>query len=71
LTAQDLKALGVIERIIGEPVGGAHRGAGQAISAVGHAIEAELKALGKKKPDELRNSRRQKYLKMGSQGLAA
>ena len=71
LTAQDLKNLGVIDRIISEPVGGAHRGVGQTIAAVGHAIEAELKALGKKKPGELKTSRREKYLKMGSQGLAA
>ena len=71
LTAQDLKSLGVIDRIISEPVGGAHRGIGQTISAVGHALEAEVKALGKKKPGELKTARRQKYLKMGSQGLAA
>ena len=71
LTAQDLKELGVIDRIIAEPLGGAHRGAGQTISAVGHAIEAELKALAKKKPDVLRQERREKYLKMGSKGLAA
>jgi len=71
LTAQDLKELGVIDRIISEPLGGAHRGPGQAISAVSAAIEAELKALTKKKPDALRRERREKYLKMGSKGLAA
>ncbi len=71
LTAQDLKQLGVIDRIIAEPLGGAHRGADQTLSAVGVAIEVELKALLKKKPDALRKDRRQKFLDMGSKGLAA
>lgn len=71
LTAQDLKALGVIDRIISEPLGGAHRGAGQTVSSVGHAIETELKALMKKKPDTLRKERRDKFLNMGTKGLAA
>ncbi|MEJ1993457.1 MAG: acetyl-CoA carboxylase carboxyltransferase subunit alpha [Maritimibacter sp.] len=71
LTAQDLKQLSVIDRIISEPLGGAHRGIGQTISAVGAALEAEIKALSKKKPDALRKDRRQKYLDMGSKGLAA
>ncbi len=71
LTAQDLKQLGVIDRIIAEPLGGAHRGIDQTISAVGVAIEVELKALLKKKPDALRKDRRQKFLDMGSKGLAA
>jgi acetyl-CoA carboxylase carboxyl transferase subunit alpha len=71
LTAQDLKSLGVIDRIIAEPVGGAHRGRKEAIKAVGEAIEAELKALAKKKPDALRKTRREKFLAMGTKGLAA
>ena len=71
LTAQDLKALGVIDRIISEPVGGAQRGPQDTIAAVGKALEVELKALMKKKPDTLRKDRREKYLKMGSKGLAA
>ncbi|MBV7408385.1 acetyl-CoA carboxylase carboxyltransferase subunit alpha [Maritimibacter sp. DP1N21-5] len=71
LTAQDLKSLGVIDRIIPEPVGGAHRGRKDTIAAVGQAIETELKALAKKKPDALRKSRREKFLSMGSKGLAA
>ena len=45
LTAQDLKTLGVIDRIIAEPVGGAQRGRRQTVEAVGKALEAELKAL--------------------------
>ncbi|HBZ42846.1 MAG TPA: acetyl-CoA carboxylase carboxyl transferase subunit alpha [Maritimibacter sp.] len=71
LTAQDLKALGVIDRIIEEPVGGAHRGKAATMDAVGKAIEAEIALLAKKKPDALKKARRQKYLDLGSKGLAA
>ncbi len=71
LTAQDLKTLGVIDRIIPEPVGGAQRGRSQTIAAVGTALEAELQSLLKKKPLTLKQQRRKKYLDMGSKGLAA
>jgi len=71
LTAQDLKALGVIDRIISEPVGGAQRGRDETITSVGKALEVELKALAETSPGKLRKARRQKYLDMGSKGLAA
>ena len=71
LTAQDLLRLGVIDRIIKEPVGGAQRAPAEAIEAVGKAIEAMLKELSGKKPDALIRDRRQKFLDMGSKGLAA
>ena len=71
LTAQDLLKLGVIDRIITEPVGGAQRNRKAAIADVGRALEAILKDLTKKKPDALVKERRQKYLDMGSKGLAA
>ena len=71
LTAQDLKQLGVIDRIIAEPVGGAQRGRSQTIAAVGKALEAELKAMAGKSPATLKQQRRKKYLEMGSKGLAA
>ncbi|GGH42840.1 acetyl-CoA carboxylase carboxyltransferase subunit alpha [Frigidibacter albus] len=71
LTAQDLLKLGVIDRIVKEPVGGAQRGAREAIDAVGKAIEAMLKELSGKKPEALIKDRRQKFLDMGSKGLAA
>ena len=51
LTAQDLLKLGVIDRIITEPVGGAQRNRKAAIADVGRALEAILKDLTKKKPD--------------------
>jgi acetyl-CoA carboxylase carboxyl transferase subunit alpha len=71
LTAQDLQKLGVIDRIIKEPLGGAQRGQRDTIDAVGKAIEAMLKELSGKKPDALVKDRRQKFLDMGSKGLAA
>ncbi len=71
LTAQDLQKLGVIDRIIKEPLGGAQRGRRETIEAVGKAIETMLKELSGKKPDWLIKDRRQKFLEMGSKGLAA
>ncbi|RED13850.1 acetyl-CoA carboxylase carboxyltransferase subunit alpha [Pontivivens insulae] len=69
LTAQDLQKLGVIERIIPEPVGGAQRDKGATIEAVSKAISAMLTELGDATPDERRKSRRQRYLDLGSKGL--
>ena len=71
LTAQDLLKLGVADRIIAEPVGGAQRDRAATIDAVGQIIGAMLKELTKKNPDQLRKERRQKYLDIGSKGLAA
>jgi acetyl-CoA carboxylase carboxyl transferase subunit alpha len=71
LTAQDLQKLGVIDRIVKEPMGGAQRSPKEAIDAVGKAIEAMLKDLSGKKPDALIKDRRQKFLDMGAKGLAA
>ncbi len=71
LTAQDLQKLGVIDRIIKEPLGGAQRGRRETIEAVGKALEAMLNDLVSKKPDTLIKDRRQKFLDMGSKGLAA
>jgi acetyl-CoA carboxylase carboxyl transferase subunit alpha len=65
VTAQDLKQLGVIERIVGEPVGGAHRAPQEAIATLGAAIEEELDALAAESGDALRAQRRAKYLSIG------
>jgi acetyl-CoA carboxylase carboxyl transferase subunit alpha len=53
LTAQDLLRLGVIDRVVPEPMGGAQRDRKAAIDSVGKALEAMLKELTKKKPDAL------------------
>ena len=71
LTAQDLQKLGVIDRIVKEPLGGAQRGRKETIDAVGKALETMLKALSGKKPDALVKDRRQKFIDMGNKGLAA
>jgi len=71
LTAQDLHKLGVIDRIIPEPTGGAQRGRAEAIAAVGKALETMLKELDGKDAKKLIADRRQKFLNMGSKGLAA
>lgn len=71
LTAQDLQKLGVIDRIVKEPMGGAQRGRKETIDAVGKAVETMLKELSGKKPEALIKDRRQKFLDMGSKGLAA
>jgi acetyl-CoA carboxylase carboxyl transferase subunit alpha len=71
LTAQDLQKLGVIDRIVKEPVGGAQRGRKETVEAVGKAIEAMLKELQGKKPEALVRDRRAKFIEMGSKGLAA
>jgi acetyl-CoA carboxylase carboxyl transferase subunit alpha len=62
VTAQDLKALGVIDRIVPEPVGGAHRNPAGAIAALGEAIGEELEALSRLSSNEVRADRRSKYL---------
>ncbi len=71
LTAQDLLKLGVIDEIIKEPLGGAQRDVDGVIASVGAAIAAVLKDLDGRKPAELIRDRRQKFLDMGSKGLAA
>lgn len=71
LTAQDLQKLGIIDRIVTEPLGGAQRSPKEAVQAVGKAIQAMLDELGKMKPEALIKDRRQKFLAMGAKGLAA
>ncbi|GFE66383.1 acetyl-CoA carboxylase carboxyltransferase subunit alpha [Litoreibacter roseus] len=71
LTAQDLHKLGVCDRIIKEPFGGAQRDPKAAIEAVGKAVEAILDDLSKLDGPALIKDRRQKYLDLGAQGLAA
>ena len=71
LTAEDLKSLGVIDEIVAEPLGGAHRGLPQTVSALGDAIETALARFSGMSGPEIRDQRRQKFLEMGRQGLDA
>ena len=65
VTAQDLKGLGVIDTIVPEPLGGAHRDPAQAIASLGDAIDGALGELGNQGPAELRRGRREKFLAIG------
>ena len=65
LTAADLKRLGVVDGVIDEPLGAAHRAPAEAIRAVGDGIEAALESLAGLDGDELRSMRREKFLAMG------
>jgi acetyl-CoA carboxylase carboxyl transferase subunit alpha len=64
ITAQDLLSLGVIDRIVPEPLGGAHRDAAAAIQSLRSAIAEELDGFAALGPDELLKQRRAKYLGM-------
>ncbi len=66
VTAQDLKALGVIDRIVPEPVGGAHRVPGQAILALKDALVEEVGQLTIHDAAALRAQRADKFLAMGT-----
>ena len=65
LTAQDLKALGIIDEIIKEPLGGDHRNTEQTLGAVKEAISRQLRELSGLSPDELKRQRTEKFLNMG------
>ena len=65
ITAQDLIRFGIIDGIIPEPLGGAHRDPAVAVAAAGQAIGAALRSLHNLGPDELRDARAEKYLAMG------
>ncbi len=71
ITAQDLLRLGVIDGIVAEPTGGAHRDPEAAIAAAGDAIEEALQDLGNMGPAELRDHRADKFLQYRPQDLKA
>jgi acetyl-CoA carboxylase carboxyl transferase subunit alpha len=70
LTAQDLYKLGVIDEIIPEPLGAAHREPAATIEAVGKAVAAQLRELAPLGGEVLRARRREKFLEMGRKGLS-
>ena len=65
LTAQDLKSLGIIDEIIKEPLGGAHRNKEQTFNSVKEVLLKHLKELSAVSPDDLKKERTEKFLKMG------
>jgi acetyl-CoA carboxylase carboxyl transferase subunit alpha len=69
LTAQDLLRLGIVDQVVPEPLGGAHRNPASAIAATGEAIEAALEPLLALDGPALKAARREKFLAMGNRGL--
>jgi len=65
ITAQDLIKFGIIDAIVSEPVGGAHRDPAAAIASTGRAISEALRSLQGMSAEELRNARAEKFLAMG------
>jgi acetyl-CoA carboxylase carboxyl transferase subunit alpha len=65
ITAQDLLRFGIIDTIIAEPIGGAHRLPEKAVDTVGDTVENVLAPLLALSPDELRNQRSEKFLAIG------
>jgi acetyl-CoA carboxylase carboxyl transferase subunit alpha len=70
LTAQDLLQLGVVDEVVEEPLGGAHRDRDATIDALGDALEGQLKELLAVDGGTLHNRRREKFLNMGGQELS-
>ena len=69
ISAQDLLGMGVIDTIIPEPLGGAHRDIAVTAERLGDAVEAAIRELDGMSPDQLRQQRRQKFLAIGRVGL--
>ena len=65
LTAQDLVGFGIVDTVVAEPLGGAHRMPGETVRAVGAAVSGALGPLLGLGAAALREGRRAKYLAMG------
>jgi acetyl-CoA carboxylase carboxyl transferase subunit alpha len=70
ITAQDLQKLGIIDTIVREPLGGAHRAPEDAISALGDALEKAMAEFRGVDGGMLKARRREKFLEMGKKGLS-
>jgi acetyl-CoA carboxylase carboxyl transferase subunit alpha len=70
LTADDLKRLGLVDEVIPEPLGGAHRNAPATIDAVADVIAGGLRELGPLDGQTLIRRRREKFLEMGREAIA-
>ena len=69
LTAQDMHELGVIDQIVEEPVGGAHRDIDAALKNLADAIDSQLQTLSALSTEALKKDRQEKYLNMGNKSL--
>ncbi len=70
LTAEDLRELGVVDTVIEEPLGGAHRAPADTVARVGDGLAAALDALAGMDADALVDHRRRKFLDMGTASLS-
>src|SRR5215475_3189795 len=70
LTAQDLLQLGVVDQVVPEPMGGAHRDKAATVTALGETLDRTLAGLVNGSNIDFRQDRREKYLEMGKRGLA-
>lgn len=70
ITAQELEKFRIVDAIVPEPMGGAHRDPKAAIAKVGDAIENALSALTKLNAEELRQQRKDRFYAIGREGLA-
>jgi len=70
LTAEDLKRMKLIDTVIAEPLGGAHRDPAAALAALGDAVQAALTPLLALEPAALKAQRRHKFLEMGREALS-
>jgi acetyl-CoA carboxylase carboxyl transferase subunit alpha len=71
MTADDLLEFGVIDSIVPEPLGAAHRSSSEAIRAVGDAVEENLRELDGLDGVTLRSRRRERFLTLGNDALTA
>ena len=69
LTASDMLKIDVIDKIIPEPIGGAHRHHNITMTNTGNAIEECLNSLSNQHGNELKHSRQERYLQIGRSGL--
>lgn len=69
VSAQDLIGMKIVDRIIAEPVGGAHSDKDATVKSVGDAVEEELRGLGNLNPEQLRKQRADRFYAIGRSGL--
>ena len=69
MTAKDLLKLGVIDEIVSEPLGGAHRDPAAALTALSDAVAGALDTYGDRPAEMLRADRRRKFISLGGRGL--
>ena len=66
LTAQDLQKLSLIDEVVSEPIGGAHRNPQQTIETAGKSLKLALHSLKELSPEELKRTRLEKFSKAGT-----